>query len=88
MIVDIKSIRGAAFVGSVVVALVGFIISTTRGAVQVTQTLERVNTTQQEIMKANTEQHREFSERLTAGEVWRARREGYEARIAEEVAND
>lgn len=84
--IDAKSIKGAIILGSVAIAIVGFIISTTTGAVKVTQTLERVNVNQQEIMKANTEQHGVFNGRITDIEKWQARKEGYDAARAEMAA--
>ena len=83
MDINLKSIKGFVFIGSVAIAAVGFIISTTKGAVEVTQTLERVNATQQDIMKTNSDQHGAFDKRITATEAWILRKEGYDAARAE-----
>ena len=88
MLINLKSIRGAVFVGGVAVALVGFIISTTKGVVAVVSTLERVNTTQSEIIQSNATTHQEFNGRLTAAEAWILRKEGYDAAKAEMEAEN
>ena len=88
MTITTKSIKGSVFIGSVVVALVGFIISTTKGAIEVTSTLERVAETQSELRRVNAEQHERFNTRITDVEAWILRKEGYDAAIAEQRAAD
>lgn len=88
MIINLKSIKGATAVLSLLVVVGGFVVGATRSTVQVTQTLERVNKTQEVLLDTNAKQHREFNGRLTDLERWQARREGYDAAMAERAAGN
>jgi soluble cytochrome b562 len=84
MLAKIKENIGTVItIASVLVAAAGFIINTTKGAIQVTNTLERVNETQQIILETASETSEKFDTRLTDLEEWKLRKEGYDAAIAE-----
>jgi len=64
-------------------SIIGIAVSTTRSAVMVTSTLERIDRNQENLLIMNEEAHRLLGKRITANEFWIIRKEGYDKAISD-----